>query len=145
MAKAKLPYNLEPRDGDPDPEKTKKLSMISAGLTVATGILWAAWDIVPAMWEGRNDTISENIRNWSRYNWTLPLFWGALSSHFFINAGQAENYQIRFYIFAGVILTCIGANLGTYFGAEWEVPVWARSAFFFGGLVLGLVLWSQDA
>lgn len=128
----------------PDPEKTRKLSAVSVGITVATGIIWALWDIVPAMWEGRNDTISENIRNFSRFAWVVPWFWGALTAHFFINIGQPDSYKLRFLIFGVTTVALVVFNLLTYYVWHWNCPPWVRTISVFVGALCGLLFWSQD-
>jgi hypothetical protein len=127
-----------------DDKKTAKLGLVSKIIVLTTAALWAIWDVIPAIWHGRNDTISENIRNWARGIWVLPFFWGILTSHFFINIGQPENYQTRFYIAASIILGVIGVNLATYFAVGWESPVWFRIVVLFTGMVLGIILWAQN-
>lgn len=127
-----------------DEETTKKIAKGTRIIVIAVSVLLLAWDIVAATWQGRNDTISEWIRNWSRTSITLPFFGGALMSHFFVNLGQPESYQIRFYLFAGVMVSCIGADVARFFIFSEAYSVEARISAVFFGFGAALLLWCQN-
>lgn len=137
---------MNPEVIDTNPERTKKLRLASRVLVVVTGLVWAIYDVLPSVNGGRGDTISENLRDWSRTLWVLPFFWGALSSHLFLNVGQHPvHYRTLFYALACLTLFLLGANLFSYFGWDWVAPLWFRGLVFVVGLVLGMLLWGQNS
>jgi hypothetical protein len=125
-------------------EKTKKLSIVSKVIVIFTGALWLIYDIFPAMNDGRNDTISETMRNWTRSAWVLPFIWGAITGHLFITTGQPDNYKERFYAALAIVASAIIANLVTHFAVGWVAPVWYRITMLFVGIGLGVLLWPQS-
>jgi hypothetical protein len=129
---------------DPNPERTKKLRWASRGLVILTGVLWAIYDIIPSINSGRGDTISENFRDWGRRAWVLPLFWGLLSGHLFLNVGQPDTYRVRFLVAAGIMAGLIAVNIFTWYALHHEANVYMRIGLFFGGIGMGLLLWSQN-
>ena len=126
-----------------DQAKTDRLRKISAGIVAATAAIWALWDIIPAINAGRGDTLSENIRDWSRNMWSIPLIWGALTGHFFVNIGQPTQYTKFFLILCGIAVAAILTNVATHFLIG-QVPLWGRIAALVFGIVLGIALWSQN-
>lgn len=126
-----------------DIERTKKLRWASRSIIVATGLLWMVYDIFPAVNVGRGDTISENVRDWSRKWWILAYVWGALATHFFVNVGQPANYKSMFYVFAGVTVGYLATNIATVIVVG-EVPPWFRLLALVIGALTSLVLWAQN-
>lgn len=123
---------------------TGALRQVSKIVLIATGVFWGLYDVIPMLNQGRGDTLSENLRDWSRRAWVLPWFWGALSAHLFLNTGQPQDYRQRFLIAAGVLAALIVANVVTWYGLRWEAGVGWRTGLFFLGIAAGLLLWSQN-
>ena len=134
------PDNLTPEQV----ERTKKYRLTSRAILVLTGAVWVVWDIFPAINVGRGDTLSENIRDWSRSVWLIPYMFGALIGHFFLNFGQPDWYRAGFMWFTGVTLFMLAANIITYMLLG-EVQLIARIAALCVGCALGTILWTQDA
>lgn len=132
-------------DRDLNPERTKKQRLISQIILVSTGAIWLIWDLFPAINAGRGDTLSENIRDFSRHVIFLPLLWGCLGAHFFINLGQADNYIARFYVLIGFAVAAVALDLVLWFTNQIQYTPDMRIAAYFVGNAIGLLLWSQTA
>jgi len=126
-------------------EKTKKIMKGSKWIVVLTAIVWSVWDVIPAMNQGRGDTISEAIRTWSRTAWVVPMGWGILTSHFFVNIGQPENYQLRFYVMSGFFVACIIANLIHSYYMGYVLSPAVRVGVMLFGMGIGMFFWPQNA
>lgn len=128
---------------DDNENRTSKLRRTSKVIVILTGLLWAVYDVIPAINAGRGDTISENVRDWSRKWWILPYVWGALTAHFFVNIGQPDAYKTLFQILAMLTFGLFAANVCTalFLG---EAPAWSRAVALMVGFASGLALWAQN-
>jgi hypothetical protein len=126
-------------------QKTKRMRLVSQIILIATAAVWFIWDLIPAINNGRGDTLSENMRDWGRSLLVLPMLWGALGSHFFFNFGQASNYVTRFYILLAISVVAIIVNVAVYYLHPIEYNVYWRVSAYVVGAFLGVFLWGQSA
>ena len=111
-------------------------------LLIATGAIWALYDLIPAFAKAKGDTISEVLKNGAYRLWMIPLYFGVLGGHFFWNR-QSYMGDTKYYILGCFVLITIGLNI-------WSIKVgYTPTRFIVSilpviGYVIGHLIWTQN-
>lgn len=117
---------------------TKK---ITAGLIVATIVIWVGWDIYVAIEPTPGDTESETLRDWG---WKAPAFvwaFGALCGHFWGTWGKFVTFREK-YPWSPFVLGALALGLAGLNAAQ-ILPRIHPMLSFLVGIPFGALLWPQ--